>query len=237
MDVTCVCNWCICVTDDGQLATPLPVSLLSIVVHIRSRVGPALGGLIVAAAVQGLGDAAQGCAEGILAAGMLEVRRHLRPLVQELISAAPQILCGAHPARVDVGLGHESATQKRGDLVGIDAVVLGFAAVHGPHVKRMAQDAGNPLLHAEIGQPVPGEHALAADHDIRAERLQRLEKCLGISADVFVDAHLALGIEDTEVHPVPVSVDATVKRVLHRVEVHQVSSLLRGTRRHLQDTG
>ena len=68
----------------------------------------------------------------------------------------------------------------------------------------MSQDEGNALVLTEAGKPVPREHALDADHDILAERFQRLEKCLGISADVFVHAHLAAGIEDTEVHPVHV---------------------------------
>ena len=50
MDVTRVCNWCICVTVDGQLAAPLVVSLLSIVVHIHikcmTKVVKALEGII-----------------------------------------------------------------------------------------------------------------------------------------------------------------------------------------------
>ena len=94
-----------------------------------------------------------------------------------------------------------------------------------------------PLVLAEIGEPVPGEHALNADHDILAEGFQRLEKCLGIGADVFVHAHLAVGIDDAEIHPVHVQVDAAVKLVLNRVESHWVSSLLRGMGIHLQDTG
>jgi hypothetical protein len=50
MDVTRVCHWCIGVTDDGQLAAPLVVSLLSIVVHIHikcmTKVVKALEGII-----------------------------------------------------------------------------------------------------------------------------------------------------------------------------------------------
>jgi hypothetical protein len=64
-----------------------------------------------------------------------------------------------------------------------------------------------------------------------------VEKCLGIRADVVVHAHRALGIEDTEGHPIQVEVDAAVTRVWNRVEVHRVSSLLRGMGIHLQDTG
>jgi hypothetical protein len=52
-------------------------------------------------------------------------------------------------------LGHEAATQERRDLVGIEAVVLGVAAVHRPHVEGMSQDKGNPLVLAEISEPGP----------------------------------------------------------------------------------
>jgi hypothetical protein len=72
-----------------------------------------------------------------------------------MISAAQEITRGAHPARVDRSLGHEAATQERRDLVGIEAVVLGVAAVHRPHVEGMSQDKGNPLVLAEISEPGP----------------------------------------------------------------------------------
>jgi hypothetical protein len=134
-------------------------------------------------------------------------------------------------------LGNKSATQQRRNLGGIKAVVLGFAAVNCPHVEGMSQDEGNPLILAEIGEPGPGEHALDADHYVLTEGAQRLEKCVGIGADVFVHAHLAVGISDAEAHPVDVQVDAAVKLVLSRVKSHRVSSLLRGMGRHLQDTG
>jgi hypothetical protein len=52
------------------------------------------------------------------------------------------------------------------------------------------------------------------------EGLQRLEKRRGIGTDVFVHAHRALSIEDADIHPVDVQVDAAVKRVLNRVKSH-----------------
>jgi len=50
--------------------------------------------------------------------------------------------------------------------VRIDLVVFGLAAVNGPHVERMPEHEVDPLVGAQIGQPVPGEHALNADHQI-----------------------------------------------------------------------
>jgi uncharacterized lipoprotein NlpE involved in copper resistance len=52
-----------------------------------------------------------------------------------------------------------------------------------------------------------------------------------------VHAHLAVGIDDADVHPVDVPIDAAVKRVLNRVESPRVPSVLRGMGRPLQDTG
>ncbi len=141
-----------------------------------------------------------------------------------MISAAQEITRGAHPARVDTGWGDESATQERRDLVGIDAVVPGFAAVNRPHVEGISQYKGNPLVLAEVSEPVPGEHALDADHHTPTKGLQRLEKRRGIGAGILVHAPLAVGIDDAEVHPVDVQVDAAVKLVLTRVESHRGSS-------------
>jgi hypothetical protein len=85
------------------------------------------------------------------------------------ISSQHPLPCGAHPARVAVGLGHETATQKRGDLVGSDAVVLGVAAVQGPHGKRIAYDAGNPLVRAaQLGAMSSPNTALGRAHHIRS---------------------------------------------------------------------
>ena len=43
--------------------------------------------------------------------------------------------------------------QQSGDLLGVDAVVLGFGAVDGTHVERMSEEKGDVLRGAEIGEP------------------------------------------------------------------------------------
>jgi hypothetical protein len=79
---------------------------------------------------------------------------------------------------------------------------------------------GIPSAAPRSASQIPGAHALDADHDILAEGLQRVEKCLGISAVVLVHTHLAVGIEDAAVRPVHVSVEAAGTRVLSRVQSH-----------------
>jgi hypothetical protein len=220
-----------------QVGDPRLVTVDQGQVHRHGRLHAAvIDALNEAAAVLGLGQAAQGLAEVILASRMRDVRVSRGPFVQEMMAAAPEIVRGAHPARVDVSLRHEASAPQRRDGGRIEAVVLGVAAVHRPQVEGRSQDEGKTLILAELSTPVPGEQAFDADHHSLAAGVQRLEKRLGSGADVVVHAHLAVGIEDAEVHPVDVQVEATVKRVWNRVESPRVSSLWRGMGTHLQQT-
>jgi hypothetical protein len=56
--------------------------------------------------------------------------------------------------------------------VGTDLVVFGLAAMDRHHVERMAQDKGNALLGAEVGEPIPGEGGLNQYQSAAADRLQ-----------------------------------------------------------------
>jgi len=51
-----------------------------------------------------------------------------------------------------------------------------LAAVNGFHVQGMAEHEGNLLTLAQVGDPVPGEHALDADHQAVAEGRDGLEQ-------------------------------------------------------------
>ena len=62
---------------------------------------------------------------------------------------------GAHGGRVNVGLGHEAPAQEDRDLVGIDLVVLGLAAVDRLHRQGVSQNEGDAVGGAEIREPVP----------------------------------------------------------------------------------
>lgn len=63
-------------------------------------------------------------------------------------------------------LGQHPATEEHGNFFGIDLVVLGFAAVDRLHVEGVAEDEGDVVFRAQIGQPVPGKHALDAHHQV-----------------------------------------------------------------------
>jgi len=120
----------------------------------------------------------------VLADRVLDVGDQLGALVREVIAPAHQITGGAHRGRIDVGLRDHPPAQQRSDLVRIDAVVLGLAPVNGAHVQGVAKNKPNALALTQVGQPVPGEHALHRHHQIVAEALDCREERPGAAVDV-----------------------------------------------------
>ena len=59
----------------------------------------------------------------------------------------------------------EAAVHEASDGGGVFAIVLGFAAVDGFHGECVAEDEVDAFAFAQIREPVPSEHALAADYD------------------------------------------------------------------------
>ena len=106
----------------------------------------------------------------------------------------------------------------------VDLVVLGLAPVDGLHEQRVAEHEANPLLRAQIGEPIPGEDAFAGDHEILAVGGDDLEERLRIRGQVPVHEHLTRGVEDADVHRPRVQVDPAVMAVLSGVESHRSSS-------------
>ena len=84
----------------------------------------------------------------------------------------------------------------------------------GLHVQGVPKHEGDPLLRAEIGEPVPREDAFHGNHQVLAVRRDHLEKVLRRGGAVAMDENLALPIEDAEVHVPRVQIDPTVVLVL-----------------------
>ncbi len=143
-----------------------------------------------------------------------------------LKSPAHEIAGCPHLPGIDICHGNQASSQQGSDLVGVDPVVLALAAVDGSHVQGMAQDKGNVLVVAEIGEPVPGEHAFRTDDNVFPERLNELEKACWPGSDIPVQLDVALSIQDADIHPVGVQVDSAVKFVLVGVESHEKASLV-----------
>ena len=85
------------------------------------------------------------------------MRQQLGALVDEVAAAAEQVAGGPPRLRVNVGLGEGAALEEPRQLFGVDGVGFGFAAVDGLEVEGVAEDEGDGLAGAQVGQPVPGE--------------------------------------------------------------------------------
>jgi hypothetical protein len=77
------------------------------------------------------------------------------PLPDEVETAPEKVAGRAHLRRIDVGFREHPAAQERGDLVGVDPIVLGLAAMDGLHVQGVAEDEADLLAGAQIGEPGP----------------------------------------------------------------------------------
>jgi hypothetical protein len=84
--------------------------------------------------------------------------------------------------------------------MGIDFIVLRFAPMNRFHIECVTQDKGDPFSGTEVGEPVPGEHTLDADHEIVAVRGENKLKRFGGGGQIFMDEFRAILIQDTDVH-------------------------------------
>jgi hypothetical protein len=84
----------------------------------------------------------------------------------------------------------------------------------------VAEDKGDLLFGAEIGEPVPTEQALDADDETVAKGGDGLEEGVGVGGVVFVVDDLSVAIEDAQVHGPGVEIDAAVESMWLSVERH-----------------
>jgi hypothetical protein len=77
-----------------------------------------------------------------------------------------------------------------------------------------AQDEGDVVLDAEVGEPVPGEHAFGADDQAGAEGFASAQQRLGPARQPLVKEDGAGLLEDAAVHRSGVQIDAGVESVL-----------------------
>ena len=161
-----------------------------------------------------------GIREVVLGEGAFDVGDQRGAFAVEEHASSQQIARGAHLGRVDVGHREEATAQERCDLVGVDPVVLGLAAVDRLHVEGVAEDEGNPFARAEVGEPVPGEHALDGDDEVLAVRRDGLQEELRVSLDVLLEKGVSSLVENTEKHGAGMQINAAVELVMPRVELH-----------------
>jgi hypothetical protein len=104
--------------------------------------------------------------------------------------------------------------------VGVDLVGLGLAAVDGLHVQGVSEDEGDLLVLAQVGEPVPGEQALAGDGEAFAAGGDGAEEGFGCGGESLSEDGLALVVEGVQGEGPGVQIDAAVESVLLVVEPH-----------------
>ena len=104
--------------------------------------------------------------------------------------------------------------------MGVDLVGLGLAAVDRLHVQSVSQNEGEFLLLAQVGEPVPGEHALTGDGQPIAEGSDGTEEGIRPGGDSLVQDDGTGRVEDAQGQGPGVQIDAAVESVLLVVESH-----------------
>src|SRR5262245_45985040 len=87
-----------------------------------------------------------------------------------------------------------------GDLLGVELVGFGLAALNCPQVQSVAQDERELFLRTAVGEPVSGEPALAGDGQAIAVEVAEEEKP-GVEIDASIESGLGRGLEGAHEGP------------------------------------
>ena len=156
----------------------------------------------------------------VLADGVLNVGHGFGAGAHQLHPTAEQVAGRSHGLRIGVGHRQHATAQEQRNLVAVNLVVLGLATVDRLHVERVPEHEGNVLSGAEIGQPVPCEHAFSADDKSLAIEANRVEKVVGPTGQVAVNERFARLVDDADVHRLGMQIDTAVEFMLLRVKSH-----------------
>ena len=156
----------------------------------------------------------------VLAVGVDDVRDELRTLVDEEATTPQEIARRTFGTRIDVRHRKHAAAQQAGYFCGVAAIVLHFAAVDRFHVERMSEREGDRFVFTQIGEPIPGEHAFAADDQALAKRRHGVEEHLGVGGQIAGEDGGAAVVEDVGEHAPGVQIDAAVECVGLVVKTH-----------------
>jgi hypothetical protein len=96
----------------------------------------------------------------------------------------------------------------------------------GFHVEGVPQDKGDFLFSAEIGEPIPGEHAFDRDDQTLTVGSNSRAKRFRSGFPMTVQQGLTIVAQDADVHGTRMQVDTAVKRVWVGVASPEVSFFL-----------
>jgi hypothetical protein len=164
--------------------------------------------------------------EVALTVGVLDVTEEIGALTHEVVATAQEIASSTHAGGIDVGFGQHPCPEQASDVASVDAVVFDLGTMDGFHIKGVTKDEGDLFALTEIGEPVPGEHALDSNDDVVAVGTDGLEEWLGFGTHVPMSHDLSVLVEDADVHRSGMEIDPAVEWVLLGIESHEVSSFV-----------
>ena len=138
--------------------------------------------------------------EIVLAERVLNVDDDLGPAAHQVHAATQQVAGAPHAGRIDVRLRQHAAAQQRRNLVAVEFIVLGLPSMKGSHIQRMPQHEVDPFVGAQVGQPVPGEHALDGYYEVLPIGLDHAQELFPAGLQVAVQERFAGRIDNAHVH-------------------------------------
>ena len=161
----------------------------------------------------------------VLGVGILDMGDEFTAPPCNIHPSSQQITGGPPFRRIGIGDGEIAALEQTGDFIGIDFIVLGLAAMDCPHIQGVAEDEGELLGGAEIGQPIPAEDTFHPDNDIFLIGRNEFEKQPRIGVDVLVKLDFSLLIDNADIHFPGMKIDSAIILVLLGIEIHRFGLL------------
>jgi hypothetical protein len=156
--------------------------------------------------------------------GIVPMRSEFSACAHQVRAAPEQVTGGAHGGGVHIRVREHTPTEQGGNLLRIDLIMLGLAAMDGLHVEGVTQDNGHTLFSTHVGQPVPGEETLDSHNEALTIGRNGLEERFRRGLHIAVQQHVPLLTQDADVHGAGMQVDPTLHWVLIGVESPEVSS-------------
>jgi hypothetical protein len=151
-------------------------------------------------AVGCVGDVLADLGEVILAVGIVPVGSQLCAFAHQM-RPPPQEVTGGAPLRWrHIGLWEHAAAQQGRNLLGVDRVVFGFAAMHRFHIQGVPQDKGNLVLRAQVGEPIPGEETFHSDNQAIPVGSDDLKKGFWRGFHITVHTYFSRVAQDADIH-------------------------------------
>jgi hypothetical protein len=160
----------------------------------------------------------------VWALGRLHVRYKLRACAHQRRTTPPEVRGGAHLGGVDIGVREHPAAPQGSNVVRIDLIMCGLAALDGVHGEGVTQDHGHPLFRTQGSPPGPGDETLDRHHEALTRGRHGLEEGVRCGLHVAVHQDCPVTVHETDVQAPGMPVNTAGQLVWVGGEAPEVSS-------------